>query len=512
MNQTLDISGQADFSSDICTRVREQYERFPYPNYPLAARPIYVDGYLGQSALARCLASDILQAWGQSTATDVATTAIGGVLPLVPRRMLIAGCGEILPYILHKLEPLATELTALDLSSRSIRRARFRIGLSRRRVLWVQDDIDQYLQQAQKAGLKFDHFDAYGVLQCLADPFASLLRLSQVLNPGATLRVMVYNNHGRKWIHHISSIFRILGLDYRIPGHLDLADEFLDLLKQFVPCMSRFFAGGLKTMIANRSRLVDTFFHQRDIRFSLEDWLRVFTKAGFHPLGIFDRYGELDDLANPLWQMPSEPELTSRAEDFRFENNLELYLSWPGPTPSITSQPVSGRGVATGSLKKGSPATRFGIRSGSSVKWPADHFRYPRIWFSFSETRRIAYPQRLALWRAQQRYLREGVVLEERVLRSLSEPALQRLARLGAILPGMIQSLELRDRAKAPLVEVMETPQLFRKVDLSSTPIRAWLHLNLSKLKSLDERRNKLIWAHLEALQNLYSTELAGTE
>ena len=124
----------------------------------------------------------------------------------------------------------------------------------------------------------------------------------------------------------------------------------------------------------------------------------------------------------------------------------------------------------------------------------------------------MTYPQRLTLWRAQQRYLKNGVVLPDRFMGSIPVPALQRLARMGAILPGMFQSRELRELAGKPLADAMEVPLPFKKVDLAATPLKAWFDLTLSKLGSLDERRPKRIWSHLAALQSLYSTELAGTE
>src|SRR5690606_12676482 len=89
----------------ILQDVQRLYEVYPYPNYPLLAKPQWEQGYLTCSRFAQRLAG-------------------GRQSP--PRHVLVAGCGEILPYILRKWESPEVQLTCVDLSRRNVARARWR--------------------------------------------------------------------------------------------------------------------------------------------------------------------------------------------------------------------------------------------------------------------------------------------------------------------------------------------------------------------------------------------------
>lgn len=155
--------------------VRTHYEKFPYPYYPLMASVRACDTYaLNLSAL-----------WGR----------FNGILPQMPyRRVLIAGCGSFSPYPFSVANREA-EITALDLSAGSLRRARLHCLLHGCRNLRYQ--VGDLLDRSVAVG-PFGLIDAFGVLHHLADPLAGFRALEERLAPGGIVRIMVYNRYARR--------------------------------------------------------------------------------------------------------------------------------------------------------------------------------------------------------------------------------------------------------------------------------------------------------------------------
>src|SRR5690349_7482002 len=96
-------------ATDIAARVRAQYEAYPYPAYglwlPLRGQEAYASNSL--------FAARVLEQRGAEPAVR------RGPSPAV----LLAGCGDVFPYLATCWEPRRHDLIALDLSARSLRRA-----------------------------------------------------------------------------------------------------------------------------------------------------------------------------------------------------------------------------------------------------------------------------------------------------------------------------------------------------------------------------------------------------
>ena len=121
--------------------VRSHYERYPYPHFPLLATVRTCDTY----------AHNLTALW----------TRFNGVLPPEnARRILIAGCGSFSPYPFSIANP-DSELTALDLSASTLRRARLHCLLHGRRNIRYQ--CGDLLENAAAPGV-FGLIDAFGVL------------------------------------------------------------------------------------------------------------------------------------------------------------------------------------------------------------------------------------------------------------------------------------------------------------------------------------------------------------
>jgi SAM-dependent methyltransferase len=431
------ISNQ--ISNRITKAVSEFYEEHPYPNYPLFAKPKIEDAYLSTAGFAKRLQfhSAPPNAFQEIPAHKNA------------HRILLAGCGEILPYIIRRSEPITSHILAVDLSKQSLRRARFRLGLFSKNIEFRQQDVLETLYQTPGNEDKFSHVDAYGVLHHLANPSSAVNGIADSLTADGTVRVMVYNSQARDWIHQLQRVFQLMRLDNHQRQDYKDALKFIKEACKISPALQAKIAGVGPFTLNNRSRFCDTFLHVREARISYERWSAMFSQAGLRPFALFDRYGELDDLPNPLWKVPSPAEFFERIADRRFENNFELYLcrtDIPLPAYSKLSRSLVGA--------KNS-------KWNSQISTPSPFQRFPHNWATFKETRDIPRSLFRSLWELFQLHSRSlrSDFFDELLLRQFPPDAIQRLARIGAILPQMVHTEELRDLAFSPITDKMEVPE-----------------------------------------------------
>jgi SAM-dependent methyltransferase len=169
--------------------VRSHYEKYPYPYFSLLASVRTSDTY----------ALNLTALWGRFNGT---------LPPKSFQRVLIAGCGSFSPYP-FSLANGAAEITALDLSAGSLRRARLHCLLHGRfNVKYLSGDL---LDQSVAAG-PFGLIDAYGVLHHLDDPLAGFRALEARLAPGGILRIMIYNRYARREEESIRRAFRLMDI------------------------------------------------------------------------------------------------------------------------------------------------------------------------------------------------------------------------------------------------------------------------------------------------------------
>ncbi len=416
-------------SSAITTAVQRLYEAYPYPRYPLVAKPRWQEGYLASSLLAARLAA-----------------ARFGIVPPAldsPERrgqleVLVGGSGEILPYVVRQWEPGRHRVTCLDLSRTSLLRARLRLFPSLAPTRFVRGDLAAFLEAAPGS---YAHIDAFGVIHHLANPRSALRSLGAALAPGGTARLMLYNAPARAWIRELAHAFELIGLDRHVRDDLSQLRGLLSLLTQTLPSLAQRIGQLGAATIGNDARLVDTFLHAREARLEPSAWLAAVRDAGLEIAGVVDRYAELDDLPNPLWSPPTGAELDARAMDRRFEGNLELFVA-----------------RVDGARRGAVAPTRAALPL--KMRWKSP----PRMWFDYEETRGIAAGMRWKLWRAHLEFVREGRKLSgARTLDGITRAAQGRLARLGAILPGMVEA-----RLVAPLEAKMDVP---RKEDVREVPV-----------------------------------------
>ncbi len=447
----------------ISSSVQSMYEAFPYPDYHLFLPLRWQEAYNCSSLFAR-------QLLRQTRELAVASKS--------RPQILIAGCGDVQSSIIGRWEPRAHAITGIDLSSRSLEKARIRSWMMLRPMQLLQMNLEN--PDTPLIG-PYLHIDAYGVLHHLANPAAGLRTLAQVLAPGGTMRIMVYNSRSRQWMFQVKRVFALLGLSAYESQDLKDTRQLLELFGQKLPAMQERLVA-MRSIIQEPSRLVDAFFHEREARLDLNYWVKAIEQSGLESLGLLDRYAELDDLANPLLAMPTLQSLEERIDDLRFENNLELYL-WKNLGISSDSPAVSATYRVPFRLRRRLP---------------------PLAWFRFSETKNLSFDMRWQLWQAflSAQYHGSSQPLD-RLFHRIPEPALQRLSRMGVILPDQVLSQALKKVLLEPMQSAMEVPLLLAPVDAQKDEtIRKKFEAILLR-KKLPLARLDLIWQRLMKAQKV---------
>ena len=268
--------------------VHRHYELYPYPHYPLPASVRRCDGY----------AINLDALWARFN---------GELPPNGARRILIAGCGSFSPYPFSCANPDA-EIIALDLSERSLARARLHCLLhGRRNVLFRQGDL---LDKETENGL-FGLIDAYGVLHHMSRPLTGLKTLAAQLADGGILRLMLYSRYARRDEESIRRALRLLKIeDPATVRRLIARAKPGSRLRRFADASSEagFDAG-----------LADALLHPRVTTYRIDDVMELVRKSGLKPL-LFAHNNALDDVGEEL-------ERIRRMEaDRQSPGNFILYL------------------------------------------------------------------------------------------------------------------------------------------------------------------------------------------
>jgi SAM-dependent methyltransferase len=278
--------------------VRQHYEQFPYPHYPLLASVRTCDTY----------ALNLKSLWA----------AFNGALPpQAAQRILIAGCGSFSPYPFSLANP-ATEITALDLSGKSLNRARLHCLLHG--CFNVRYQTGDLLNASVAPG-PFGLIDAYGVLHHLDDPQAGFRALAARLVSGGFLRVMIYNRYARREEESIRRAFRRLGVQdtARVKALIKRSPQGSRLRSFFDSSMEVHFDAGL----------ADALLHPRVRTYRIDELVELIRSAGLELLK-FAHYGALTNVEDEVKRIR---QLEQRRESC---GNFLIYLGKSPCAPSVT--------------------------------------------------------------------------------------------------------------------------------------------------------------------------------
>src|SRR5438128_1628816 len=145
---------------DLTTEdVKRQYDRYPYPSFSWLAKA---------TPVMSCHAS--FEAGFSITQKRL--------LKHDDKSIALLGCGTFEPYVMGQLHQRA-QITAVDLSSTSLRLAKIRCSLRKvRNVSFEESDILEFCRSHPE---EFDFIHCYGALHHLEDPSQGFKALSESL-------------------------------------------------------------------------------------------------------------------------------------------------------------------------------------------------------------------------------------------------------------------------------------------------------------------------------------------
>jgi SAM-dependent methyltransferase len=268
--------------------VQKHYQCYPYPQYPLIASVRRCDTY--------ALNLDTL--WCRFN---------GKFPPIAARKILIAGCGTFSPYPWSVANPDAN-ITALDLSERSLRRARLHCLLhGRRNVTYQCGDLLNSVSASDTFGL----IDSYGVLHHLDDPLSGLKSLEARLLDGGILRIMVYSRYARREEESIRRALRLLKIStpVRVRRLLTKARRGSRLANYMAS----------SDEIKTNSGIADALLHPQVQTFRIDELMDMIRQTGLQPL-LFAHQDALEDVQAEIRR------LQTLEKDRRSTGNFILYL------------------------------------------------------------------------------------------------------------------------------------------------------------------------------------------
>ncbi len=235
-------------------------------------------------------------------------TRFNGGLPLDSRnKILIAGCGSFSPYPFSLANPRAA-ITALDLSGRTVGRARLHCLLhGRRNVRFLTGDL---LDRTIATG-PFAMIDAYGVLHHLENPLEGFSALAARLDEGGILRVMLYSRYARREEESIRRALRLLKVsDPAGAKNLIARSREGSRLERF---------GATSHEASFDAGLADALLHPRVHTFRIDQLMKLVDASGLEPL-LFAHQGALEEMDGEIARIRR---MEARGES---PGNFVLYL------------------------------------------------------------------------------------------------------------------------------------------------------------------------------------------
>jgi len=294
----------------------DQYEDFPYPPIPFLALPRRGEGKELRHEPAR--------------------------------KILIVGCGTFEPCVVAQIHPDAELVVALDSSRASLAVLKRRLFLARlARKLPPVQILHQDLEAPFEIQGRFDYILASNVLHHLRNPAQALLRLSELLEPGGTLRLVTYPRMSRVWMRETRRYLERQGLTRKTPSLVDKARRRIGMLPSSSPIRSCFES---QPEVNRAAGLVDAFFHAHELPLSPLQWKEAAEAAGLtltaEAQTETSRSSFLDELAPELASLDRWTKLQILDDIWELCANPILWFKKDHPAKPVTLMPPAAPGPA----------------------------------------------------------------------------------------------------------------------------------------------------------------------
>lgn len=320
------------------SRVRDQYEAYPYPaRDPADEKRRLVTGSPSHPAEIDHFLFAGRRDWSQPFRVLVAGGGTGDGLVQLAQLMNTAG--------------LACEIHYLDLSraAREIAEARLRV----RGISGVTFHTDSLLE-AEALG-RFDYIDCCGVLHHLPRPLDGFRALGRALAPGGGLGFMVYAPYGRSGVYPLQEAFDALFGTLSPEAKLAAAKSVLARVPAGHPFRLNPHLGDHRDSDAG---LYDLLLHSQDIAFPVGPLLRTLEEAGLALTGFTQpALYDLDRLVDRDAQPADLSAADRMAVAEKLRGTIKVHVGYAVRTGEAEGRAADGRGAdLVPHLKTGKPA------------------------------------------------------------------------------------------------------------------------------------------------------------
>jgi len=188
------------------------------------------------------------------------------------RSILVAGCGTNQAAHYAVRWPRAP-VVGIDVSDASLA---FEEVLKRKHGL---DNLELHRLEIEKVGQlgrTFDHLVCTGVLHHVADPYAGLRALRDVLTPAGAMHLMVYAPYGRAGVYMLQEYCRRLG----VGSSSDEIRDLIESLKALPPDHPALPLFRKSPDFSSEAGIADALLHPNDRAYSVPQLMELLDRAG----------------------------------------------------------------------------------------------------------------------------------------------------------------------------------------------------------------------------------------
>lgn len=248
----------------ITDQVRALYEQYPFPAPLKSELPPALEGWCNYTFLYYTTMNE----WRDCR----------------DRWILDAGCGTGETLWPAAVNNPGAHLVGYDLSANSLEVARQKLArLGVNDVTFEQHDLNEMPPPSQT----FDLIFCTGVLHHLADPLRGLHNVTRLLAPDGIMVLMLYAEAARADIKRVKEIFGLLGGEDPLPARLDMARQFFKSLPT-AHVLRNSLHWHDEVFTARDEHLSDTFFHPREVNYTVESLFQFLDEAGLELIRFFN--------------------------------------------------------------------------------------------------------------------------------------------------------------------------------------------------------------------------------
>jgi 2-polyprenyl-3-methyl-5-hydroxy-6-metoxy-1,4-benzoquinol methylase len=287
MDEKDDQSLETPESLETLERIRQQFDRAPYPRVPLERSPKenYNDLFTHSLVTSHYLRHQKFVETEGKIILDV-------------------GCGSGYTSLTLAFANPGAQIIGIDLSAESIKLSRDRLKH------YGFDNVEFHvlpLDDAPQLGLAFDYINCDEVLYLLPDPAASLQVMKSLLKPQGIIRANLHSALQREGYYRAQAMFKMLGLMNDNPGEFEagVTIEIMQALKDDVSLKARSWKA-LYAQPENEASIMMNYLLMGDKGFTIADLFELLRTADLDFVSMVNwRQWEVTDLFKDADNLPA---------------------------------------------------------------------------------------------------------------------------------------------------------------------------------------------------------------